>query len=221
MINKAASCTLVTPGWASLVLSEASASHAPVTARSQLTDAQGARSAADALHSLCTVHGRHPGVIDHAAALIRIDVIAHERLIEVAHAFAGEREYLAHLVVAAGPRPSTPGQAETMAAVLAQRHAVDMLVRSERDGVATGAALALALDWRAIRPVLDAAAARFGVDAVASTLPPVDALVELAEALCPLPAAQRAFLFGAQQIAAQHRGLWTLLQARAAARSAN
>jgi hypothetical protein len=38
-------------------------------------------------------------------------------------------------------------------------------------------------------------------------------------ALADTPAFERAALFGAQQLLAQHRGLWSLLDARAAARS--
>lgn len=206
------------PGWASLVTADASASHAHVATLSRLADARASRNAADVLHHLCTVHGRHPGVIDHAA------VIAHdddEAVRSLADAFADERDYLAQLVVAAGAMPSTPGQAESMASVVAQRHAIDMLGRSERSGVAAGAALALALDWRAIRPVLDSAAARFGVAAPPMRLPALDVLATLADRLCPTPASQRAFAFGVQQIAAQHRGLWDLLEARALARLMN
>lgn len=205
------------PGWASLVHEEASAGHPHLIALSRLTDADAARSAADALHHLRTAHGRHPGVIDHAA----LHVAGREMraaLHDLADSFASEREYLARLAVAAGALPSTPGHAETMSSVVAQRHAIDMLARSERQGVAVGAALALALDWHAIRPALDAAAARFGVPVAPMRLPVERTLIALSDAACPTPATQRALLFGAQQIAAQHRGLLMLLEARALAR---
>ena len=52
------------------------------------------------------------------------------------HAFAGERAYLARLAVAAGPVPSTPGAGDSDAAVLGQRHAIEMLAQSERNGCA-------------------------------------------------------------------------------------
>lgn len=207
-------------GWASLVQLEASANHPHATALLRLTDAEATRSAADMLHHLCTVHGRHPGVIEHAATSVSKKNGA-GTLDAVAQAFAHERDYLARLVVAAGPLPSTPGQAESMGSVVAARHAIDMLGQSEREGVAAGAALALALDWVAVRPVLDAAAARFAIAVPATRLPEIEALVALADALCATPASQRAFAFGAQQIAAQHRGLWNLLEARARARLDN
>jgi hypothetical protein len=170
------------------------------------------RDLADAMHALCAVHGRHPGVIDHALART---ANSPPWLIEAADSFARERGYLAHLTAAAGPVPSTPGQAETEAAVAGQRHAFDMLARSDREGCALGATAALLLDWRAIRRVIDAAARRFGLSPLAMALPDASVL------LSGLPgggAADRAVAFGAQQVLAQHRGLWHLLEARAAAR---
>lgn len=217
MSGEATARTPLAASWASLILGDASARHPHVAALSRLTDAQGTRNAADALHHLCAVHGRSPGVIDHAAALVG-NIGAAEDMDALARGFANERDYLAHLVVAAGPSPSTPGQAESMASVVAQHHAIDMLARSERGGVAVGAAVALALDWQAIRPVLDAAAARFGLSVTPMLLPGARVLIALSDAACPTPAMQRALLFGAQQIAAQHRGLWALLEARAKAR---
>lgn len=219
MSDQASARVSAPPGWITMVAGDASAAHPHVQALTRLTDAQGARNAADALHHLCTVHGRHPGVVDHAATRV-IDDDTARSMRSLADAFAAERDYLAQLVVAAGSRPSTPGQSESMASVVAQRHAIDMLAQSERGGVAAGAALALVLDWRAIRPVLDAAAIRFGVDVAPRRLPAVDVLASLGEALCRVPPTARAFAFGAQQIAAQHRGLWDLLSARAKARAA-
>ena len=57
---------------------------------------------------------------------------------------------LARLVVAAGPMPSTPNHAEAESAINTQRHALDMLSQSDRNGCAIGAAFALALDWAAM-----------------------------------------------------------------------
>lgn len=205
------------PGWASLIHDDGSAGHPHLAALSRLTDADAARSAADALHHLGTVHGRHPGVIDHAALRVGGREMR-QALHELAESFARERDYLAQLAVAAGPLPSTPGHAETMSSVVAGRHAIDMLAQSERQGVAVGAALALALDWHAIRPALDAAAARFGVPVAPMRLPVERMLIALSDTACPTPATQRALSFGAQQIASQHRGLLMLLEARARAR---
>lgn len=177
-----------------------------------------ARDLADAAHYLCVLHGRHPGVIDHALSHARLPV---ERgwLEAAAEAFAVERAYLVRIVAAAGPLPSTPGQAESEAAAHAQQHAIDMLAQSDRAGCATGAALALGLDWEAIREVLDAAAHRLGITPPACTLPLAEETVTVVDALVREMSVERAMLFGAQQMFAQHRGLLDLLEARASARA--
>jgi hypothetical protein len=176
------------------------------------------RDLADAAHYLCVLHGRHPGVIDHALDHARLDV---ERswLEAAAGAFGEERAYLVRLVASAGPMPSTPGQAESEAAALAQRHALDMLAQSDRTGCAAGAALALALDWEPIRGVLDTAAERLGLTPPVSALPLAEETVTVVDALVREMSVERAMLFGAQQMYAQHRGLFDLLEARASARA--
>jgi len=177
-----------------------------------------ARNAADAVHHLALLHARHPGVLDHAATRTA-DAATRTVIATAADAFAAERHLLTRLVVAVGPVPSTPGQAEAESAVLAQHHAIDMLGLSDRNGCATGAALALIADWAAIRPTLDHCAGRLGLEGPATTLA---ASASLATALADIEfgmAAERAMLFGAQQIVAQHRGLWDLLEARTIARA--
>ncbi len=206
----------MTSALTALVVAEASASHPHVRSLLSIDNARDARNAADALHHLSMLHGRHPGVIDHAATGTR-EIGARNALFALADGFAIERHSLGRLVVAAGPIPSTPGQAQTEASVIAQHHAIDMLAQSERQGCALGAAVALALDWHAIRCVLDAAAKRFGVDLPISKLPPVDELAAVVDS-CKGQALERAVLFGGQQIVAQHRGLWDLLESRAVAR---
>lgn len=176
------------------------------------------RDLADAVHALCTLHGRHPGVIDHAV-IHSNQPAARDWLEAAADGFTAERSYLARLTAAAGPMPSTPGQAESETAISGQRHALDMLAQSDRTGCATGAAIALVLDWTAIRETLDVAARRFGVEPPASTLPDEMETASLVSALSETPAIERAMAFGAQQILAQHRGLWDLLEARASARN--
>jgi hypothetical protein len=175
------------------------------------------RDLADSIHLLCALHGRHPGVIDHALAH-GPSIAAETWLEEAASAFAEERALLARLTAAAGPIPSTPGQAESEAAVTHQLHALDMLAQSDRAGCAVGAAIALILDWRAVRGVLEAAAERAGFGALPSTLP-IDAdTATLAADLASDPAIERAMSFGAQQLLAQHRALWDLAEARQSAR---
>jgi hypothetical protein len=103
--------------------------------------------------------------------------------------------------------------------VLHQRHALDMLARSERSGCALGAALALALDWRSIRAVLDVAARRVSIEPQACILPSEDETRTVAMIVAETSAYERAMVFGAQQLLAQHRGLWDLLEARHLARA--
>lgn len=177
----------------------------------------GARNIADAIHFLCALHGRHPGIVD-LAGLRTVDQTARTWLVSAAHAMTIERTYLTRLCVAAGAAPSTPGGAGSETAVLAQRLALATLAQSDRNGCALGAALAFAADWKLIRALLDAAAVRLGVDAPACTLGDDSALHLVADALGASAAVERALLFGAQQLALQHFGLWDLLEARYLAR---
>lgn len=176
------------------------------------------RDLADAVHHVAQLHGRHPGLIDHASTQAKRPVEC-EWIDAAAEAFVAERAYLVRLVAAAGPLPSTPGQAESEAAAAAQRHALDMLAQSDRAGCATGAALALAIDWVSIRSVLDRAATSFGLEPIPARLPIAEETVSVVDALAREAARERAMLFGAQQLFAQHRGLWDLLEARASARN--
>lgn len=171
-----------------------------------------ARDLGDAMHVLCAVHGHHPDLLQLVAA----GGSASAWLAQAMSGFAAERAALARLTAAAGPLPSTPGQAQTQTALTAERHALAMLARSERSGVGLGAAAALVLDWQAWRKVLACAADRFGVALGTCALPGDD---DTAAAIDASPAPERAIAFGAQQLFAQHRGLLSLLEARASARS--
>ena len=200
---------------AALADADGSAHHGFV--RAMCASGAATRDLADAIHLLCALHGRHPGVIDYALAH-GPSPAAESWLEQASLAFADERALLARLTAAAGPIPSTPGQAESEAAVTAQRHALDMLAQSDRAGCAIGAAIALVLDWRAIRDLLDAAADRAGFAALPATLPPDVDTATLAADLASDPAIERAMSFGAQQLLAQHRALWDLADARKSAR---
>jgi len=205
-------------GLFALVANDGSAAHRYLASDLMLRGPDAARNAADAVHHLALLHARHPGILDHAVS--RTADPATRTLIETAaDAFAAERHLLTRLVVAVGPLPSTPGQAEAESAVLAQHHAIDMLGLSDRNGCATGAALALMADWAAIRPTLDHCAGRLGVEVPATLLAMPSSLVSLLADVDFGMAAERAMLFGAQQIVAQHRGLWDLLEARSIARA--
>lgn len=175
------------------------------------------RDIADALHQLCMLHGRHPGVIDLATGATN-NPLADDWLAQAGAAFVEERAYLIRVAAAAGPPPGTPGQAAAEAALATQRNAVDLLSRSVRPGCALGAAIAVTLDWPIIRRPLDAAAARLGLDAIPCALPPVGQTLRLIEAVATSAAVERAMTFGVQQLLAQHRGLWDLVAARAESR---
>jgi hypothetical protein len=199
------------------VADQGSAAHDYVRSGMLLKGPHAARNLADAIHFLCMLHGRHPGVIDHASARCA-DPPARAWIGHAVDAFGFERAFLTRLAVAAGPMPSTAGAADAQSAVLAQRHALATLAQSERNGCALGAALSLALDWEAVRGVLEAAGRRFGVAAPPARLTDVEGIHALADSVAGSPSAERALMFGAEQVAVQHHGLWALLEARAEAR---
>ena len=168
---------------------------------------------ADIAHFLCVLHGRHPGVIDHAATKTA-DNAARDWLVQATDGFAAERAFLTKLTVAAGPISGVSADDQSNAAVLGQRKALEMLSQSDRSGCAVGAAIALVADWHFIRTILERTALRVGVEARASILPSIDETAELNGRLAATPALERALNFGREQLLNQHRGLWQLLEAR-------
>jgi hypothetical protein len=196
---------------------QGSAAHPYLRSQALLRGPHASRNLSDAVHFLCMLHGRHPGVIDHAASRSP-DPETLGWFSTATSAFAEERAFLTRLSYAVGPIPSTPGAGDNETTVLGQRHAIEMLAQSERKGCALGAAVAVAVDWGAIRTVLDAAAHRFGMDVPVSRLPTASEIAILAEAASATPQLQRALIFGASQIVLQHHGLWDLLEARQQAR---
>ncbi len=172
---------------------------------------------ADIAHFLCILHGRHPGVVDHAATKTA-DVAAREWLVAAMDGFSAERAFLTRLTVAAGPISGVRTEDQSNATVLAQRKALEMLSQSDRNGCALGASFALVLDWQAIRPLLEQVAIKLGVEPRSVALPSVDSTNLLNTELSQSSAVERAINFGADQILTQHRGLWQLLEARRNAR---
>ncbi|MEH3120594.1 MAG: hypothetical protein PGN16_01240 [Sphingomonas phyllosphaerae] len=177
------------------------------------------RDIADAVHALCIIHGAFPGIVDHASNGCT-DPFARDWLAQAAAAVSGERALLVRLTAAVGPLPSTPGQAASQAAILGQRNALEMLARSDRAGCATGTAIAFVLDWAAVRGVLDSGARRMALPVGESFEPAATQAIALLRAIEATASVERAMAFGAQQMLAQHRGLWQLLEARATARHA-
>jgi hypothetical protein len=178
----------------------------------------GVRDLADAVHFLCALHGRYPGLIELAAGRVA-EPAARNWLSGASDAFAGERGFLARLSVAAGPLPPTPGGAGGEAMIATQRHALQTLAQSERRGCALGAALAFAADWLVVRTLLNMAAERLGVVAPPAPFRDGGALADLADGSAATMPVRRALLFGAEQVALQHRALWDVLQARSEARA--
>jgi hypothetical protein len=176
------------------------------------------RDLADAVHLLCGLHGRHPGLIELALTHSPHNA-AHAWLVGASDAFERERLFLVRLTAAVGPVPSTPAAAETEASLMAQRHALQILAASERSGCALGAATALVSDWAPIRRLLDRAALRVGLDSPQSMLPDEESLVEIVERSSDTPSSARALAFGAEQLLLQHQALFDLLEARASARA--
>ena len=174
---------------------------------------------ADITHFLCILHGRHPGVVDHAATKTA-DESARDWLIKAMDAFTAERAFLTKLTVAAGPISGVGAMDQSNSTVLAQRKALEMLSQSDRNGCALGASFALVLDWFSIRPVLETIALKLGVEPRSAILPSPQSTVDLNRALIAASGMERAINFGVDQILAQHRGLWQLLEARSKARVA-
>ena len=196
---------------------EGVAAHPYLPTLVEASGANSARDVADAVHLLCSVHGHHPGLIEQALSLSPASP-AQQWLARAAEGFERERLYLVRLTAAVGPLPSTPGAAETEATLLAQRHALEVLAKSERRGCALGAATALVSDWWPVRRVLDRAAARIGIESPVPSLPDEASILEAIDAECDTPASERALAFGGEQMLLQNRGLFDLMEARAAAR---
>lgn len=175
------------------------------------------RDLADAVHLFCSLYGRHPGLIELALHNCPAGAVR-DWLREASDAYERERLYLVRLTAAVGPLPSTPGAAETESTLVAQRHAIETLARSERRGCALGAATALMADWPAIRALLDRAADRVGMVRPALDLPDHDSIARVIGDGTDGLASERALGFGGQQLLVQNRGLLDLLEARASAR---
>lgn len=194
------------------------AGHDHVGRLSLASGPEAARDLADAVHLLCSLYGRHPGLVELALGHAPAGPVR-DWLGTASDAFERERLYLVRLTAAVGPLPSTPGSAETESVLGQQRHAIETLALSERRGCALGATTALVADWVAVRSVLDRAALRMGIAVPACSLPDSDAIMGVIHAGIDGVAAERALGFGGEQLLLQNRGLFDLLEARASARS--
>ena len=196
------------------VADHGSATHAHAVALASTSLAT--RDLADAIHLLCAVHGKFPGLADIACSIRGSEPREWLRL--AADALERERLFLVRLTSAIGPIPSTPGAAATESALVSQRRAIETLARSERHGCALGATTALIQDWRQIRAILDRAAERSGMECPAIVLPDDESIAEAIATGTDGSASERALAFGAEQLLLQHRALFDLLEARSGAR---
>jgi hypothetical protein len=199
------------------VAGEGSARHPYLSALLEASGRHSGRDLADAVHLLCSIHGRYPGLIELALQRCPKGPVQ-DWLNRASEGFERERLYVVRLTSAVGPLPSTPGAAETESSLVAARHALETLAMSERGGCALGAATALIGDWWPIRRLLDRAAARVGTEAPAPSLPDEASVVAIIDRGADSPASQRALAFGGEQLLLQHRALFDLLEARAEAR---
>jgi hypothetical protein len=168
---------------------------------------------ADIAHFMAISHGRHPGVVDHAADKMA-DQSARQWVKEATLGFAGERDLLNRMIVAAGPIRRHADQDKITALLGAQARSFELLATSERTGCAAGAAIAFVLDWQFTRPLLERTAVALGVEPRVCALPSAVACQQLVQDLGVSPAVERAICFGSDQILAQQSGLWKLVAAR-------
>ena len=173
------------------------------------------RDLADCVHLFCSLYGRYPGLIEIALGHCVAGPVR-DWLREASDAYERERLYLVRLTASVGPLPSTP---ETESTLVSQRHAIETLAKSERRGCSLGAATALIADWPAVRSVFDRAADRIGMPKPTLTLPDTDSIIRVIGSGTDGAASERALGFGGEQLLLQNRGLFDLLEARAAART--
>jgi len=199
------------------IAGEGCARHSYLNSLLETSGRHSGRDLADAVHLLCSLHGRYPGLIEVALQRCPKGPVQ-DWLNRASEGFERERLYLVRLTSAVGPLPSTPGAAETEASLVAARHALETLAMSERSGCALGAATALVGDWWPIRRLLDRVAARVGTEAPAPSLPDEASVVAIIERGTDEAPVARALAFGGEQLLLQHRALFDLLEARAEAR---
>lgn len=172
---------------------------------------------ADTLHHLSLLHGNRPSVFEVVAQSALVP--APEWLNAAMRAFAGERDLMSRLMVAAGPPPSRLGQTSVQETVSGTRSALLTLAGSDRLGCAIGAAAALLLDWDGVSEALAGIAQRLGADAGRrhQAWPSPAETMRMAETAAALPGGERAVRFGFQTLLAQHRTFWNIVQSRATA----
>src|SRR3954447_4780658 len=171
-INRSVGQHLVSVAEAQLarVGGEGCARHSYLNSLLEASGRHSGRDLADAVHLLCNLHGRYPGLVELALQRCPKGPVQ-DWLSRASEGFERERLYVVRLTAAVGPMPSTPGAGETESSLMAARHALETLAMSERGGCALGAATALVGDWWPVRRLLDRAASRAGTESPAPSLP--------------------------------------------------
>jgi hypothetical protein len=199
------------------IAGEGSTRHSYLNSLLEASGRHSGRDLADAVHLLCSLHGRYPGLIELALQRSPKGPVQ-TWLGQASEGFERERLFLVRLTSAVGPLPSTPAAGETESSLVAARHALETLAMSEREGCSLGAATALVGDWLPIRRLLDRVATRVGIESPAPSLPGESSIVVAIGEVSDSPARARALAFGGEQLLLQHRALFDLLEARAEAR---
>jgi hypothetical protein len=168
---------------------------------------------ADIAHYLNVNFGRHPGLVDYAAAKI-VDPAAQKWLTQAVEGFASERDFLNRLTVAAGPIYRQVGQERVNAMAENQMRSLELLANSEREGCPAGAVIAFVVDWQSTRPMVNHIALELSLEIPECLLPARADTIALIKQLSAKPSVQRAMAFGSDQALAQQRGLWQLISAR-------
>src|SRR6476646_10436316 len=181
------------------VAGEGLARHSHLSALLDGTGRYSGRDLADAVHLLCSLYGRHPGLVEIALQRCAAGPV-HDWLSRASEALERERLYLVRLTSAVGPLPSTPGAAETEASLVAARHALETLATSERKGCSLGAATSLIGDWWPIRRLLDRASARVSLECPAPSLPDEASVIMVIHGAANTTASERALAFGGEQL---------------------
>src|SRR5690349_24884699 len=106
------------------VAGEGSARHAYLNTLLEASGPHSGRDLADAVHLLCSLHGRYPGLIEIALQRCPKGPV-HEWLARASDAFERERLYHVRLTSPDGPKPRTPGAAQMEARHLPCRQALE------------------------------------------------------------------------------------------------
>ncbi|APG62750.1 hypothetical protein LPB140_08055 [Sphingorhabdus lutea] len=168
---------------------------------------------ADICHFLNLCHGQQPGVVDYAENKITGDE-AKIWAAKAAIGFGKERDLLNQLTIAAGPPARQAGHDMALHLTQDQPKNLAMLASSDRKGCALGCAMGFVADWHIIRDLLNSLSMKFDLPKSELTLPSIAETMEICVIEGNGPALQRAIRFGFEQVCAQQKGFWAIIDAR-------